>query len=167
MPTHRNTKGQFTAGHPGFKPKGAVSRKKQQEQDMLNTVYKLLSDDIEKNIYKLTPTQRIKLWMRLTEYVRPKLKRIHPSELQALNPVKKNRKIKFRMINVHTGQIIPDPGTPPPVSLSGSSSGNGHPAIPAAPTTLTSVQKPTPSYQIDTSDPAYIRSKRKRTRFRS
>jgi len=76
MENGRNTSGQFTKGHSGFKPKGAVSRKKQKLDQRLNLIYAQLDMQMEESIRELSPRQLIKLYLELTKLVLPKLRRI-------------------------------------------------------------------------------------------
>ena len=72
----RNTDGKFTKGHAGFKPKGAVSKKKQKLDQRLNMIFAQLEMSMEESVKALTPRQIVKLWMDLTKLSHPKLKRI-------------------------------------------------------------------------------------------
>jgi len=76
MNTGRNTQGKFTKGHTGFKPKGAVSKKKQKLEQRLNFIFAQLEINMEESIKALSPRQIVKLWMDLTKLTVPKLKRI-------------------------------------------------------------------------------------------
>jgi hypothetical protein len=76
MKPGRNSEGKFTKGHTGFKPKGAVSKKKQKLEQRLNLLFSQLEINMEESIKALSPRQTIKLWMDLTKLTVPKLKRI-------------------------------------------------------------------------------------------
>lgn len=106
MEKGRNTQGKFTKGHPGFKPKGALSKKKQQQLDQrLNLIFAQLDMRMEESIKKLTPHQLVKLRLELTKLVLPKLKRIPwvPDP-----PTASTLPVTFEF--VHSGKTIsPDP----------------------------------------------------------
>ena len=76
MKEGRNSEGKFTKGHIGFKPRGAVSKKKQKLEQRLNLVLAQLEMHMEESLKALSPRQRVKLWKDLTKLSSPKLKRI-------------------------------------------------------------------------------------------
>lgn len=76
MKEGRNTQGQFTKGHSGFKPKGAVSKKKHKLEYLINLIFEQLSLTFAEDFQSLKPRQRMKVWMDLTKMIMPKLKRV-------------------------------------------------------------------------------------------
>ena len=76
MTSGRNSSGKFTKGHPGFKPKGAVSRKKQKQDQLLNQVFGYFENNLEETLKALKPNQLMKFCINLNQLVTPKLKRI-------------------------------------------------------------------------------------------
>jgi hypothetical protein len=76
MTSGRNSSGKFTKGHPGFKPKGAISRKKQKRDQLLEKMFAILENDMEDTVKALKPNQRIKFFTELAKLSAPKLKRI-------------------------------------------------------------------------------------------
>jgi hypothetical protein len=67
MITQRNHKGQFTQGHKGFKPKGAINRKTRQQQSRVEELLKLIDQHLEKDVLNLVGKERIKLWLNLSK----------------------------------------------------------------------------------------------------
>jgi hypothetical protein len=67
MNTSRNRNGQFTKGHKGFKPKGAISRKTRQGQNRMMELFNLIDQNLEDDIVKLGHNERIQLWLRLAK----------------------------------------------------------------------------------------------------
>ena len=72
----RNNYGRFTKGHPGFKPKGAASRKKKQQNRLLEQLLSILEKDLENDLTNLTPHQRMKFWLKLNSLLLPKPQRV-------------------------------------------------------------------------------------------
>jgi hypothetical protein len=121
MTSGRNSGGRFTKGHPGFKPKGAVSRKKQKQDQLLKQVFGYLDTNIEETLRALKPNQLVKFYLDLNKLSTPKLKRIpyvpeppeeseeteEMEEMEETNP--KAEKIIFEFI---------DPPDPEPVNPS-------------------------------------------------
>ena len=117
MTSGRNSGGRFTKGHPGFKPKGAVSRKKQKQDQLFNHIFAYFDANMEEIIRGLKPNQLAKFYIELTKLVLPKLKRIpyvpeppeeseETEEIEETNP--KSEKIIFEFIDPPD----PDPQTP-------------------------------------------------------
>ncbi len=76
MKEGRNAQGQFTKGHTGYKPKGAVSRKKLKLEHQINLIFAQLAINISEDLQAMNPRQRIKLFLDLNKMIRPKLKRV-------------------------------------------------------------------------------------------
>ena len=74
--TGRNSRGMFVKGHPGFKPKGAVSREKKRREQQLDCLLDQLEQNMVETLPLLTPNQRVKYWLKLISLFVPKLKRI-------------------------------------------------------------------------------------------
>jgi len=100
MKEGRNTQGQFSKGHPGFKPKGAVSGKKQQLEQRLNLIFAQLDNYMEESIKELSPRQIVKLWLELNKLLIAKPRRI-PWEPDP--PKEPDRKVIFEFVN--SGEI--------------------------------------------------------------
>jgi hypothetical protein len=96
MKEGRNAEGKFTEGHSGFKPKGAVSKKKQKLEQCLNLIFAQLEINMEESIKALSPRQKVKLWMELTKLSVPKLRRI-PWEPDPIE--ESDNKVIFEFIN--------------------------------------------------------------------
>jgi hypothetical protein len=96
----RNKNGQFTKGHRGFKPKGAVSRQKKQQEHQFDWILDKLEKDIVETLPLLSPAQRVKFYVKLISLFVPKLKRIpyqpEPEPEQKTPP-------KFTFITVPSG----------------------------------------------------------------
>ena len=112
MNNERNINGQFSKGHNGFKPKGAVSRKKQKRDELLEHIFNLLDGTIEEDMNKLTPKQSIRFWLELTKLTIPKLRRIPYIPQQAENS---QPKCSFTLINTDS-QLKTPPHTFEPLN---------------------------------------------------
>jgi len=95
----RNTDGKFTKGHTGFKPKGAVSKKKQKLEHRLDLIFSQLEINMEESIKALSPRQTMKLWMDLTKLTVPKLKRIPWQPDPVEESEESGNKVIFEFVN--------------------------------------------------------------------
>ena len=84
MENGRNTLGRFTKGHGGFKPKGAISKKKQKQTSVREQVLEMAWQYIAESVPELSPRQRVRLFMGLLRTIAPKLKRIPSLPVQAI-----------------------------------------------------------------------------------
>lgn len=64
----------FPNGNPG-KPKGAKNKRTIEAEKRIEFVLSLLEETLEDDIEMMEPTERVKLWNGLQEYIRPKLAR--------------------------------------------------------------------------------------------
>lgn len=85
MNTSRNRNGQFTKGHKGFKPKGAISRKTRQGQNRMMELFNLIDQNLEDDILKLEHKDRIQLWLRLAKSLQIDAP-LPESQLKSANP---------------------------------------------------------------------------------
>jgi hypothetical protein len=97
MEKQRDKSGRFVKGHGGFKPVGAISKKKRKQKYLMDEVLIFLEDQMEELIPLLTPTERVKLYKDLLAYVIPKMKRISHHELEKPK-VKKPTKYVFEIV---------------------------------------------------------------------
>lgn len=81
MKTTKDTK--FKPGNPG-RPKGAKNKVTKEVKERIEWVLNLLDDTLEDDLEALKSAERVRLWIDLQEYVRPKLQRmnleLNPSE---------------------------------------------------------------------------------------
>ena len=84
MENGRNTSGQFTKGHSGFKPKGAISKKKHSQTARRDQIIELIWQHLAESIPDLSPKLRMKLVVELLKLSTPKLKRIPYVPAQAV-----------------------------------------------------------------------------------
>jgi hypothetical protein len=61
----------------GGRPKGASNKVTREQKERVEWVLEVLDDNVEDDIKKMSPTERVKLWADLQEYVRPKLQRVN------------------------------------------------------------------------------------------
>lgn len=105
MANGRNTSGQFTKGHGGFKPRGAVSRKKQKLDQRFDLIFSQLDMRMEDAMSQLTPQQLVKLYIELTKMVLPKLQRIpyvpDPPDDDDEPDEEEEQKVNFKFICVN------------------------------------------------------------------
>jgi hypothetical protein len=59
----------------GGRKKGSQNKKTLEAKERVEWVLALLEPELEKDIKKLQPNERVRLWNDLQEYVRPKLAR--------------------------------------------------------------------------------------------
>ena len=79
----------------GGRPKGAFNKITREVKERVEWVLEVLDDSVEDDINKMTPTERVKLWADLQEYVRPKLQRVN---LDLGTEDKEIRKITFVVV---------------------------------------------------------------------
>ena len=75
METKNNTT-KFKPGQGG-RPKGATNKITRETKERVEWVLELLDESLEESIEKLKASEKIKLWVDLQEYVRPKLQRMN------------------------------------------------------------------------------------------
>jgi outer membrane PBP1 activator LpoA protein len=100
MITQRNHKGQFTKGHNGFKPKGAINRKTRQQQSRIEELLKLIDQHLEMDVLNLDGKERIKLWLNL-EKSQIKNKSDQPDPAAGIQP---ENKITFEVVRSTNSQ---------------------------------------------------------------
>ena len=61
----------------GGRPKGAVNKLTKETKQRVEWVLEMLEESLEESIEKLKPTEKVRLWADLQEYVRPKLQRMN------------------------------------------------------------------------------------------
>ena len=93
MENERNTSGRFVKGHPGLKPKGAVSRQSKEYLARVEWVMQLLEENLDANIQSLPAKEQVSLWLDLNKYIFAKL----PPEKE--EPKDKIDKITFNLIH--------------------------------------------------------------------
>lgn len=70
-------KGQFLPGNAG-KPKGAINKITREIRKSIEQVLEIIQNNhLEKDIEKIKPIDRVRLWIDLQEYIRPKLQRLN------------------------------------------------------------------------------------------
>ena len=74
MDTDRTKKGTFLPGNKG-KPKGAVNKITREQKERVEWVLEILDENVEEDLKKMRPSDRVRLWADLQEYIRPKLQR--------------------------------------------------------------------------------------------
>lgn len=67
---------QFKPGQGG-RPKGAMNKITKEYKERVEWVLGLLDETLEEDLSKLRPTDKVKLWFDLQEYIRPKLQRMN------------------------------------------------------------------------------------------
>ena len=65
----------FQRGNSG-RPKGVQNKATREAKHRIERVLKSMEDTIEEDIKKLKPTDRVRLWLDLQEYIRPKMQRV-------------------------------------------------------------------------------------------
>jgi hypothetical protein len=83
MENNRDSRGCFTKGHPGMKPKGAISKSDREYRSRIEYVLNLIEENLEDEIGKLTPRQKMELWLHLLRYVHSKPPRINLNQQKA------------------------------------------------------------------------------------
>jgi hypothetical protein len=79
----------------GGRPKGASNKITREQKERVEWVLEVLDTNVEDDIKKMSPTERVKLWADLQEYVRPKLQRVN---LDVGTDDKEIRKITFVVV---------------------------------------------------------------------
>ena len=79
----------------GGRPKGASNKITREQKERVEWVLEVLDTNVEDDIKKMSPTERVKLWADLQEYVRPKLQRVN---LDVGADDKEIRKITFVVV---------------------------------------------------------------------
>jgi hypothetical protein len=79
----------------GGRPKGASNKITREQKERVEWVLEVLDTNVEDDIKKMSPTERVKLWADLQEYVRPKLQRVN---LDLGTDDKEIRKITFVVV---------------------------------------------------------------------
>lgn len=79
----------------GGRPKGASNKITREQKERVEWVLEVLDINVEDDIKKMSPTERVKLWADLQEYVRPKLQRVN---LDVGTDDKEIRKITFVVV---------------------------------------------------------------------
>lgn len=67
---------QFKPGNAG-RPRGAKNKLTREVKERIEWVLELLDEQLEGDIKKLKAGERVRLWIDLQEYVRPKLQRMN------------------------------------------------------------------------------------------
>ncbi len=70
----KNTK--FKAGNDG-RPKGAINKTTREFKERVEWVLGLLDETLEEDLRGMRATEKVKLWLDLQEFVRPKLQRMN------------------------------------------------------------------------------------------
>jgi hypothetical protein len=77
MAEHRKQNGRFKPGHPGFKPKGAVSEFQKITRQQLGDFLISKLDDLPAVYSKLSAKEKARLLLSCAEYFLPKQKEIN------------------------------------------------------------------------------------------
>jgi hypothetical protein len=70
----KNTK--FKAGNDG-RPKGAINKTTREFKERVEWVLGLLDETLEEDLQGMRAAEKVKLWLDLQEFVRPKLQRMN------------------------------------------------------------------------------------------
>ena len=79
----------------GGRPKGATNKITREVKEKVEWILELLDETAEEDLKKMKPTDRIRLWADLQEYIRPKLQRVN---LDVGNEDKTITKITFEIV---------------------------------------------------------------------
>jgi hypothetical protein len=79
----------------GGRPKGVVNKTTREYKERVEWVLGMLDDTLEANLMELKAGEKIKLWLDLQEYVRPKLQRMN---LDLTTPDDAVSKITFEVV---------------------------------------------------------------------
>lgn len=95
----------FPEGNPG-KPKGAKNKRTIDAEKRVEFVLSILEETLQDDIEAMDPTERVKLWNGLQEYIRPKLARTELTGAggQPLSPISK-------VEIIHTNEDSGQPGS--------------------------------------------------------
>ena len=72
---NKKTQG-FKPGQGG-RPKGAVNKVTKEHKERIEWALEILEEDLEASFSELRAPEKVKLWLDLQEYVRPKLQRVN------------------------------------------------------------------------------------------
>lgn len=99
---------QFKPGNTG-RPKGSKNKLTREIKERVEWVLELLDDQLEEDILKLKAGDRVRLWVDLQEFVRPKLQRMNLD----LTPVDDAvQKITFEVIRSGISATLDDQEEP-------------------------------------------------------
>jgi hypothetical protein len=73
----KNTRPQLYKPGQGGRPKGVKNKITREIQAKIEWVLVVLDETIEEDLKKMKPPERIKLWVELQEFIRPKLQRVN------------------------------------------------------------------------------------------
>jgi hypothetical protein len=90
----RSENGTFLPGNDG-RPKGAKNKLTQEKKEKIEWVLSTLEVNLEEDILAMNPTEMVKLWLDLQEYINPKLQRV---SLDAVPEDNKITKITFEVV---------------------------------------------------------------------
>ena len=76
MENNRNEKGKFLPGNTG-RPKGATNKATREYKERVEWVLGLLDESLENDLNELRAADKVRLWLDLQEFVRPKLQRMN------------------------------------------------------------------------------------------
>jgi hypothetical protein len=76
MENNRTEKGKFAAGNKG-KPKGAINKATRAYKERVEWVLGMLDETLEADLKAMRAADKVKLWLDLQEFVRPKLQRMN------------------------------------------------------------------------------------------
>ena len=94
MENERTEKGTFLPGNKG-KPKGVKNKITREQKEKVEWVLGLLDENVEEDLKRMKPPERIRLWADLQEYIRPKLQRVN---LDVGTEEKEIRSITFKVV---------------------------------------------------------------------
>jgi hypothetical protein len=95
MENCRDNQGRFTKGHPGFKRKGCKRKYSRTNRDYIAQLLERLDQTIFESINTLKPKDRVKFWLKLHDYLLPKLRRVN---YEPEPPEKEITKIIFEVV---------------------------------------------------------------------
>lgn len=73
----KNTKPQIFKPGQGGRPKGATNKTTREYKERVEWVLGLLDESLESDLMELKAADKVKLWLDLQEFVRPKLQRMN------------------------------------------------------------------------------------------
>lgn len=91
----KNTKPQIFKPGEGGRPKGAINKTTRAYKERVEWVLGLLDDSLEDDLNELKAAEKVKLWLDLQEFVRPKLQRMN---LDLTTPDDAVSKITFEVV---------------------------------------------------------------------
>jgi len=99
----KKTDTKFKIGNPG-RPKGAKNKITTEVKERIEWVLNLLDDTLTDDLESLKAVDRVRLWIDLQEYVRPKLQRVNLD----LTPTDSTiNKITFEVLRTETKEKLP------------------------------------------------------------